>query len=353
MVGFELGPWEAYLIHELTPSLERLGAGDVPRVTWIHLDERLIVPDFAQSLIKSSQPKLSLSFRQYSSAMAITGSGGGSPWMNEGRQFEQSIMMPGITHQVSDSSALTVSAILASQRYGSAGMNLREAEEHFALGGPYLPYEPGPHEVAQGAGLRFALSSELVDGLTVEAAFQSRIGMSEIASLQGVHGVHAELDIPPRVQLGMQVAATQRSWLNFGVSQIFYSEIGAFPSRALPARFTALLGDSNSPHFAWNDLIVYNLGWHWRNETDFEFYASYRTRSQPSPSSPSLASALGNELAQNAVMLGISKGLGSSRLHLNAAYAPPEFAFGGNVLGVVSEKLDQGVEVQAMWSLDF
>lgn len=352
MVGFELGPWEEYLIHELTPNLERLTFGDVPRVTWLELDDQLIIPDFAHSLFKSSQPTLALSVRQFRSALVFTDNNGFSG-VNESRRFEQSFLMPGVTHQVSDNSAVTVSAILASQRFGSSGMNLREAEEPVALGGPYLPYEARPPEISHGAGLRFALISELVDGITVEAAYQSRIDMSEFASVRGVHGIHAELDIPPRVQLGLQVSATQRSWLSFGVSQIFYSEIGAFPSRSLPARFTALLGDSNSPQFAWNDLIVYDLGWHWRNNSDLELYANYRTRSQPSPSSPSLASALSTELAQNSVLLGVSKGVGNSRLHFNAAYAPPEFAFGGNVLGVVSDKLDQGIEVQALWSLEF
>ena len=42
-----------------------------------------------------------------------------------------------------------------------------------------------------------------------------------------------------------------------------------------------------------------------------------------------------------------------SRLHFNAAYAPSEFAFGGSVLGVTTEELDQRFELEALWTMSF
>ena len=42
-----------------------------------------------------------------------------------------------------------------------------------------------------------------------------------------------------------------------------------------------------------------------------------------------------------------------SRLDFNAAYAPSEYAFGGSVLGVTTDVLDQQLELEAMWSLSF
>ena len=59
-------------------------------------------------------------------------------------------------------------------------------------------------------------------------------------------------------------------------------------------------------------------------------------------------------MADNALLLGYSRKLGDrSRFSLNAAYAPAEYAFGGSVLGVVTEDLDQNVEVEAFWTWDF
>jgi len=353
LVGFELGPWEQYLVHELTPELERMAPVELPRVSWLQFDETIILPEFAHSMFNGNgRPPLALSFVRARTSLLLGDDLAGS--LNEGRQFERSLVMPGVTHRVNDSSALTVSAVLASQRFGAADLNLRAMDERpDSLGSSYA-FERNRAEVSHGTGLRFALASEINSGVRLEAAFQSRIDMEEFATVRGVHGMEAELDIPPRVQLGLELAATDQSSLNVGISQIFYSDIGAFPSRSLPARFTALLGDRNSPVFAWDDLTVFSLGWHWQPQDDLEFYVDYRTRTQPSPTAPTLARALDSELAQNAVIAGLSKGVGKgSQFRVNAAYAPPEYAFGGNVLGVVTDKLDQGLEVQALLDFEF
>jgi long-chain fatty acid transport protein len=188
----------------------------------------------------------------------------------------------------------------------------------------------------------------------LSAAFQSRIDMGELATLRGVHGYSADLDIPSRMKMGLDLRASDRTVFTMAVSQVFYSQVGAFPSRSLPARFNALLGDSTSPDFEWNDLTVYSFGLRWQHESDLEFRVDYHTRSQPTPTAPTLASALADELAQQSILVGVGKSLGDhARLDLSATYAPPEFAFGGNVLGVVSDRLDQAVEVSARLNFSF
>lgn len=349
LVAFELGAWEEYLIRELTPELERLGTDLVAPVSWIQLDEALLLPDFALGLLQTPalRPRLTLASREI-----VFQQLNGAPGLSEAQSLERSIVMPGITAPMSERSAVSVAAVLATQRFVAAGMNLRVDDSRSDL----LPQStlPGQREVNYGAGVRFALTGELVEGLALEAAYQSRIEMNEFALVRGVHGSQAELDIPSRFNVGLSLRTSARGALNVGMAQIFYSEVGAFPSRALPARFNALLGDSTSPQFAWEDLTVYSIGWTWRHENEVEFVVDYRTRSQPRPSAPALASALSPELAQDAWLVGLSRGFGErSRLMINAAYAPPEFAFGGNVLGVVSDRLDQSFEVQAIWRHEF
>lgn len=349
LVAFELGPWEEYLIRELTPDLDRLTADSGSSgVSWIHVDADVLLPDFAAALLQQSPVRLTLAQRG-----TIRPDLGVPPLGAEWQQLERSLMMPGITARVSDRSALSVAAVLATQRFVAAGMNLSENVETPSQWRHSMAPDR-QQEVLYGAGVRLALSGEPVSGVVLEASFQSRIDMSEMASLTGVHGSRAELDIPSRMQLGLKLQTGARAALNFGVEQIFYSEVGAFPSRALPARFNALLGDSTSPEFGWEDLLVYHVGWVWRHESRLELSVDYRTRSQPRPSAPALASALAPELAQNAFLVGLSKDLNDrSRLSLSAAYAPPEFAFGGNVLGIVADRLDQSLEVQAVWRHQF
>ena len=133
-----------------------------------------------------------------------------------------------------------------------------------------------------------------------------------------------------------------------------YSDVSAFPSRLLPDRLLSLLGDSTSPAFSWDDLTVYSVGWTWSNGKDTEWHVDFSSRSQPNPSSRALSTALGSDLADNAMILGYSKRTGiNSSFNFNAAYAPAEYAFGGNVLGVASTDLDQNLEVEALWTWDF
>lgn len=350
LVAFELGPWEEYLINELTPDLDRLSGEASPPVSWLRLDEGVLLPDFAVALLQPTGQRTALTLARNSLVVHQTGT---LPGWSDSQRLERSLMMPGITTQVSDRSALSVSAVLATQRFVATGMNLAAHDDLVfdRNAGSVWGNQP---DIAYGAGVRFGLSGEPLAGMTFQASFQSRIDMTEFATVRGVHGSRAELDIPSRMEVGLQVQAGSRASFNLGVSQIFYSEVGAFPSRALPARFNALLGDSTSPQFDWEDLIVYSVGWSWRHENSLELSVDYRTRSQPRPRASALADALAPELAQNALLVGLSKNLGQrSRLQFNAAYAPPEFAFGGNVLGVVSDRLDQSLELQALWRHQF
>jgi hypothetical protein len=43
----------------------------------------------------------------------------------------------------------------------------------------------------------------------------------------------------------------------------------------------------------------------------------------------------------------------TSRFNINAAYAPSEYAFGGNVLGITTDELSQDFELEAFWIWDF
>ncbi len=358
VVGFELGPWDQYLVEEITPKLERLNVGSVSTpapvggtVSWIDMDLASLMPDFARSLVNDPQ-RQTVAFTVLQSHTALDlGNGNGSA---QGGMFRQSLLMPGVSHQFDERSTFTVSAVLATQHFGFSALDMEEADE---LGSHMIPvYRPydGHSEVTHGVGARLAMTTEVIERVTLSAAFQSRIEMGEFAAFRGVHGTTAELDIPSRIQLGLEVQATPRSSFNLGASQIFFSEIGAFPGQALPARFNALLGDSVSPRFSWNDLTVYSVGWQWRHESDLTVNLDFRTRTQPKPSSNVLADALGPELASNAFLVGVTKGVGrNARLNLTAAYAAPEFAFGGNVLGVVTNQLDQDIEMQATWTVDF
>ena len=95
LVSFELGPWDDYLLHELTPNLERLTVHPIPRVSWLALDDTLIAPDFADALMQTDRLPMMFSVSRSQSGLTMQNDPRG--FTPEGSRFEQSLLMPGVT----------------------------------------------------------------------------------------------------------------------------------------------------------------------------------------------------------------------------------------------------------------
>jgi long-chain fatty acid transport protein len=352
VLGFELGPWQDYLARELTPAYLSDSTVESLHITWMDMQSVLILPGFAEDLMDESPSHLQIKLEwQYSTDSKLPGfdQKSGSP----GFGFERQLLAPGIVHRVNENQVFGVAAVFAYQSYSTTNLGVRSFNNNlpnFLQMTDYSPYQ----ETGYGTGVRLAVRSELVPGMAIDAGFQSRIDMEEFANYRGVYSQPADLDIPARASVGLALQASNRSWLNFSVERVLYSDVNAFPSRLLPDRFLSLLGDSTSPAFSWDDLTVYSVGWTWSDGEDTEWRVDFSSRSQPNPTSSALSTALSSDLADSAMILGYSKRTGiNSRFNFNAAYAPAEYAFGGSVLGVASENLDQNLEVEAFWTWDF
>lgn len=352
VIGFELGPWQQYLAQELTPDFMLEEDAMPVRVSWLKNSELMLMPDFASELEPQPDSWMNMHFEWQSSGdYFVPDTEAESDFL--GTSFQRQYFAPGFEREFSDNGVLGVAAVIAYQRYSAASLGLRSATTpDSALWGipGYSPYE----ESAYGTGVRLAVRQEVVSGIAVDAGFQSRIDMEDFAAFRGVYSQPADLDIPARARLGLAFQAGDRSWLNLAVERVMYSEISAFASRNLPNQFLSLLGDSTSPSFDWQDLTVYSIGYTWSDGDKQEWRVDLTTRSQPSPTSQLLNQALEGELANSAMILGYSRRTGDrSQIHFNAAYAPSEYAFGGSVLGITTEDLDQRFELEAMWTVAF
>lgn len=352
VLGFELGPWQDYLARELTPDYMLDPLAEPLHISWINQDAVVILPFFAKQLLGEPETYLKLEVDwQYSDELAMNGF---DPFMSSGTHgLERKLVSPGLMHRLNEKQMIGVSAIFATQSYGVSRLGMQSYNQALPAGLRSTVYDPYL-ESGYGAGVSLALSSELTDGVTLDAGYQSRIDMNEFANYRGVYAQAADLDIPARARLGLAFKASDKSWLNVSVERVLYSEIGAFASRNLPSRFLSLLGDSTSPSFSWDDLTVYSVGWAWANKEGTSWRVDFSSRSQPSPSSKLLSQAINSDLAQNAMTIGYSRRMGmTSHFNVNAAYAPSEYAFGGNVLGVTTDDLSQDFEVEAYWTWDF
>lgn len=352
IIGFELGPWQEYLAQELTPEYMLSDDTQPMRVSWLRNNEIQIMPDFASHMESPSDTRINLQF-QWQSDSEYLWPGMEPDGAFQGTSFDRQYFSPGIEHEFSEGSVLGVAAVVAYQRYSAASLGMTAATG--ADQSPWIPSTFSPQEESgYGTGVRLALRQEVVNGIAIDAGFQSRIDMEEFAAYRGVYSQPADLDIPARARVGLAFQASERSWLNVAIERVMYSEINAFPSRYLPNRFLSMLGDSTSPSFDWEDLTVYSVGYTWSDGADQQWHVDLSTRTQPSPSSKLLSRALEGNLAKNALVVGYSRRTGvRSRLAFNAAYAPSEYVFGGSVLGVTTDELDQQVEIEAMWTLSF
>ncbi len=352
VLGFELGPWQDYLARELTPDYMLDPFAEPLRISWMNEHSVIILPFFAKQILGEPETFLRLEVDwQYSNDLVMHNF---DPVMSSGtRGFERSLISPGLMHRLNDNQMIGVSAVFVTQSYGVSRLGMQSYDQTLPVNlrsNIYDPYQ----ETGYGAGVSLALSSEITDGVTLDAGFQSRINMNEFANFRGVYSQPADLDIPARARLGLAFQASDRSWLNVSVERVLYSEVGAFASRNLPGRFLSLLGDSTSPTFSWDDLTVYSVGWAWADNKGTSWHIDFSSRSQPSPSSRILSQAIDSDLAQNAMIIGYSRQMSlSSRFNVNAAYAPAEYAFGGNVLGVTTDQLSRDFELEAFWTWDF
>ena len=352
VLGFELGPWQDYLTRELTPDFMLDPAAEPLNVSWMSDHAVVVLPFFAKQILGEPDTYLKLEVDwQYSDELAMNGF---DPFMSSGMQgLERRLVSPGLMHRLNDNQLIGVSAVFATQNYGVSRLGTHSYDRSIPVA--YRPdiYDPF-QETSYGAGVSLALRSELSKGVTMEAGFRSHIDMNEFYNFHGIYSQRADLDMPARVRLGLAFQASNRSWLNVSVERVLYSEIGAFASRNLPGRFLSQLGDSTSPSFSWDDLTVYSLGWAWADNKGTSWYIDFSSRTQPSPTSSILSQAIDSDLAQNAVTVGYSRRMSmSSRFNVNAAYAPAEYAFGGNVLGVTTDQLSQEFEFEAYWTWDF
>lgn len=353
LLGFELGPWQDYLARELTPDFMLDPNAEPLNVSWMDEHSVIVLPFFAKQLLGEPETFLKLEVDwQYSDELAMHGL---DSFMSYGTQgLERRLVSPGLLHRLNDNQVVGVSAVFATQSYGVSRLGMMSYDQSIPASYHQNSYDPF-QETSFGAGVSLALRSELTKGVAMEAGYRSHINMNEFYNLHGVYSQRADLDIPARAKLGLAFQASEHSWLKVSVERVLYSEIDAFASRNLPGRFLALLGDSTSPTFSWDDLTVYSVGWAWAdNKKGTSWYIDFSSRIQPSPSSSILSQAINSDLAQNAVTIGYSRRMSmNSRFNVNAVYAPVEYAFGGNVLGVTSDTLSQEFELEAYWTWDF
>lgn len=247
---------------------------------------------------------------------------------------------------------VSLTAVVARQRYASAGFGAAPWGAQEELTG--LREDAFRHEVSTGHGVRVDYDFPLNEHFSWNVGAQSRLDMDAFESYRGVYADRGDFDIPARLRTGLQWNATRSVALGLGIERVFYSDIEAFTSAALPTRFLSLLGDGSSPEFAWQDLTVYSLEGLVADRTGAEWVLRWTSRQQPAPTSALLRRALEEDFTNTNLALGYRRALGDfGHLWLAASYAPSQYFLGA--LPYARRDLVDGsqVEFEALWSIPF
>jgi hypothetical protein len=177
--------------------------------------------------------------------------------------------------------------------------------------------------------------------------------MDTYKRFRGVYSEPGDLDIPATAAVGLSASLAPQTALVLGAEHVFYSDINGFSSYALPNRFLALLGDSSSPSFEWQDLTVYSAAlqgavsrWQWS--------VRYSTSLQPNPTAGLLQQAIEGIQSDSNWSLGVGRALGGfGDFRLTASYAGSEYVLGSPYVSNIDPTESTHFEFEALWNVRF
>lgn len=338
--------WKAYAQSAMTPAFAWAQTPQAPAPT---LRSGLFGAAPADVLSIALSRDLSLRFSEKSLPLELKAASYSSL---QGRLsgFSQTNFSSTLSTQLPGNVGLDFSAVIAQQQFLTPGMGGNAWRTSGQLSGASF----GPNgEVASGFGLRADLQLPVSSASRWVVSMQSRVDMETFKSYRGVYSEAGDFDAP--AYAGLRFAHDiGRATFSAGFDRIFYSDITAVTSYGLPNRLLSLLGDGNSPEFAWRDHTVYRLGMEYALGQNGELSLRYSTRLQPSPNSALLRRAMQEDFSDRNFALGYRHALGQlGSLLFSASHSGASYFVGAAPLR--QSGFDKGSinEFEVLWALPF
>lgn len=260
--------------------------------------------------------------------------------------LERRLLTSGLFVESKQGVALGIDAVFAEQRFASGTLS------PLPDSGNVLPAVSPLRERSTGVGVALAVGGPIDERFGWTLGLRSPVDMDEYKSYQGLYSEPGDLDIPATAALGFSAQLVPSTSIVLGAEHVFYSDVNSVSSFALPNRFLALLGDSNSPTFAWQDLTVYSAAlrgqvaaWDWS--------VRYSTSLQPNPTAPLLQRAIEGIQSDANWSLGVGRVLGVGELRLSASFAGAEYVLGSPYYRNTDPAESTHFEFEALWNWRF
>lgn len=271
----------------------------------------------------------------------------------ETSRFSTSIFSPQVQARLGASSELRFGLTVASQRFATPGFGEVKASSHWLPQMGVRSASFGPVEQSYGQGVHLGFDSLVGDHFSLGASVQSRVDMDAFKTYRGLFSEPGDFDVPARTGLSVGVRPLGSLAVSVGAERVFYSDVAAFTTYALPTQLLALLGDGSAPTFAWRDLNVYSAKAELDDVAGGQWSLQVTSRQQPSPTSALFDLALRELYDGNHYALMYRRQMGvASNLSFGASYAPAQYILGPNPFRNRYRDGSQ-LEVELNWSVAF
>jgi long-chain fatty acid transport protein len=279
-----------------------------------------------------------------------------------GVDLMQLFVAPTYSRKINASSSWGVSAILAAQRFKAVGLS------NFAG----FSSSPGNltnrgYEMSYGAGLRIGWQGEVASGLTLGAAYTTKISMTKFDKYKGLFAQDGGFDIPASATVGLAWKTTPTSVLALDVQWINYNGVDAIANTitplttsctpGAPATGPGCLGASNGAGFGWRNMTIVKLGYQWESSPKWTWRVGVSHGRQPIPDSEVMFNILAPGVMETHVTGGFTMKMGKTSEFSMAAMYAPEKTVSGNAPaalgGMPIELKMKQFEVEASWGWRF
>lgn len=249
-----------------------------------------------------------------------------------------------------DKASWGISAVIARQTFENTGV------------GFFNSFSADPNNVTSqgtdntfGLGAQIGFQGEITPGLVIGGSYRSRIDMAEHDMYRGLLAEQGDLDIPPRLRLGLSYEGDFGTVV-FDVEHIMYENVASLRNPMFPNLEGCILGDNEScyggesgPGFGWEDITVGMIGYQWATSDTWTWRVGYRKGNQPIPSTEIFQNLMTASVADEQYTFGFTRQAGQdSEISFSAMYAPENSVTGPS-------QLDQGQDitlVSSRWEIE-
>jgi hypothetical protein len=346
-----LAQWKAYAQQVVTPDFRWAAAAPVRIPSVLDARREALVRDSLNGTMVAQTPLGQLRLGHDTGYFGFNGGEQNTRLQQSLSPLSAQFAATSLVTPLGAESRLSLTAIVARQRFVTPGFGSSAWEGESQRIGVATG---GIGETAHGSGVRLGFAQALTPQFDWSLAMQSRLEMDAFKSYRGVYSEPGDFDVPGFVQTGLRWFPSDATEVSFDVQRVFYSDVVAVTTSALPVRLLALLGDGGTPQLAWRDLTVYSLETARETSWGGRWSLRYSTQQQPRPTSAILDRALSSQYSNTNLALAFQQRLGAfGRLHFAASYSPTSYFLAATPYVQGSFGSGSQVEFEAQWSVPF